>query len=125
MNTEQNIEVITRLVLEAMESSKADKPLMKVPVGISARHIHLTQEDVERLPYLTKLQKIDASGCTEYGRLLKLQQEHPEWDVNFRVMVGTQECTVDQTAIEADNATVGQLRGAMEIMPKLQTVIYI
>ena len=49
MNTEQNIEVITRLVLEAMESSKADKPLMKVPVGISARHIHLTQEDVERL----------------------------------------------------------------------------
>ena len=49
MNTEQNIEVITRLVLEAMESSKADKPLMKVPVGISARHIHLTQEHVERL----------------------------------------------------------------------------
>lgn len=49
MNTEQNIEVITRLVLEAMESSKADKPLMKVPVGISARHIHLTQKDVERL----------------------------------------------------------------------------
>ena len=82
----------------------------------------LSQEDVERLPYLTKLQKIDASGCTEYGRLLKLQQEHPEWDVNFRVMVGTQECTVDQTAIEADNATIGQLRGAMEIMPKLQTV---
>ena len=32
-----------------MESTKANKPEFKVPVGISARHIHLTQEHVEKL----------------------------------------------------------------------------
>ncbi|MGN0290236.1 MAG: phosphate propanoyltransferase [Lachnospiraceae bacterium] len=37
------------MVLEAMEAGKTEKPRIKVPIGISARHIHLTQEDVEKL----------------------------------------------------------------------------
>ena len=37
------------MVLQAMESTNSNKPVVKVPVGISARHIHLTQEDVEKL----------------------------------------------------------------------------
>ena len=37
------------MVLQAMESSKPKKTEFKVPVGISARHIHLTQEHVEKL----------------------------------------------------------------------------
>ena len=37
------------MVLQAMESSKPKKAEFKVPVGISARHIHLTQEHVEKL----------------------------------------------------------------------------
>lgn len=49
MDTYQNIEAITRMVLEAMEASKVQKPVVRVPVGVSARHIHLTQEDVEKL----------------------------------------------------------------------------
>ena len=46
MNTYQNVEAITRMVLEALEGERTEKPEIKVPVGISARHIHLTQEDV-------------------------------------------------------------------------------
>ena len=49
MNTYQNVEAITRMVLEAMEAGKTEKPRIKIPIGISARHIHLTQEDVEKL----------------------------------------------------------------------------
>ncbi|MDD7026766.1 MAG: phosphate propanoyltransferase [Lachnospiraceae bacterium] len=37
------------MVLEAMEAGKTEKPRIKVPIGVSARHIHLTQEDVEKL----------------------------------------------------------------------------
>ena len=37
------------MVLQAIESTNSNKPVVKVPVGISARHIHLTQEDVEKL----------------------------------------------------------------------------
>lgn len=47
METKQ-IELITRMVMEAMEKQKNANGFM-VPVGVSARHIHLTQEHVEAL----------------------------------------------------------------------------
>ena len=49
MNSYNNVEEITRMVLQAMDNANSNKPAVKVPVGISARHIHLTQEDVEKL----------------------------------------------------------------------------
>ena len=44
-----NVEQITRMVLQTIESAKANQNRMTVPVGVSARHIHLTKEDVEKL----------------------------------------------------------------------------
>jgi len=43
----QSIEEITRAVLEVIQ--KQSETGFQVPVGVSARHIHLTQEDVEKL----------------------------------------------------------------------------
>jgi len=48
MSNYNDVELITKLVLEALDSAK-DKPKMTVPVGVSNRHIHLTQQDVETL----------------------------------------------------------------------------
>lgn len=45
----KNIELITRMVMEAMENAEATGKGFMVPVGVSARHIHLTQEHVEAL----------------------------------------------------------------------------
>ena len=44
-----NIELITRLVLEAIEKKENTSNGYMVPIGVSARHIHLTQEHVEIL----------------------------------------------------------------------------
>ena len=44
-----NVEQITRMVLQTLEHAKENQERMTVPVGVSARHIHLTQEDVEKL----------------------------------------------------------------------------
>ena len=49
MDTYNNVEQITRLVIQAIESAKNNETKMSVPVGVSARHIHLTQKDVEIL----------------------------------------------------------------------------
>ena len=49
MDSYNNVEQITRMVLQAIESVKGNESVMKVPVGVSARHIHLTQQDVEKL----------------------------------------------------------------------------
>ena len=45
----KNIEMITRLVLEAIEKKENTSNGYMVPIGVSARHIHLTQEHVEIL----------------------------------------------------------------------------
>jgi len=45
-----NIEIITRMVLAAVENqATSNNNGYMVPVGVSARHIHLTQEHVEML----------------------------------------------------------------------------
>lgn len=46
---EKEIEWITRAVMEALEGKKKAGTGFLVPVGVSARHIHLTQEQVETL----------------------------------------------------------------------------
>ena len=43
------IENITRIILESIEKKKQSQKGYMVPIGVSARHIHLTQEDVETL----------------------------------------------------------------------------
>lgn len=48
MNNE-TIELITRMVMEAMDKEQSKDYNFMVPVGVSARHIHLTQEHVEVL----------------------------------------------------------------------------
>lgn len=48
MDTE-DIEKLTRIVIQTISDSKEKQSGMAVPVGVSARHIHLTQEDVEKL----------------------------------------------------------------------------
>lgn len=45
---EKSIEAITRLVIAALED-KREKGGFAVPIGVSARHVHLTQQDVEAL----------------------------------------------------------------------------
>ena len=48
---EKKIELITRLVMEVMQDEPAagSKEGYMVPIGVSARHVHLTQEHVEVL----------------------------------------------------------------------------
>ncbi len=44
-----NIEMITKLVLETIQKKEESSNGYLVPVGVSARHVHLTQEHVEIL----------------------------------------------------------------------------
>lgn len=53
---EKTVELVTKLVMDALkqnqagsEVNKQDEDAYAVPIGVSARHVHLTQEDVETL----------------------------------------------------------------------------
>ena len=49
MVTDSQVELITRMVMEALNQKNESKGVYLVPVGVSARHVHLTQEHVEIL----------------------------------------------------------------------------
>ena len=44
-----NIELITKMVIEALDKNQSKSSGFIVPIGVSARHVHLTQEHVEAL----------------------------------------------------------------------------
>ena len=44
-----NVELITRMVLDALNKKEEKGNGFMVPIGVSARHVHLTQEHVETL----------------------------------------------------------------------------
>ena len=44
-----NVEMITKMVIEAINKSEEKSTGFMVPIGVSARHVHLTQEHVEAL----------------------------------------------------------------------------
>jgi len=46
---QQTVEMITKIVLQSLNQMEAGSKGYQVPVGVSARHIHLTQEHVEAL----------------------------------------------------------------------------
>ena len=46
MENNYTIETITRLVVEALKSQEEKGNGYTVPIGVSARHIHLTQEHI-------------------------------------------------------------------------------
>lgn len=45
---EKTIELITKLIMEAMNKTEIEDGFV-VPIGVSARHVHLTKQDVETL----------------------------------------------------------------------------
>lgn len=45
----KNIEMITQMVIEAVQKQENKNEVYQVPVGVSARHIHLTEEHVDIL----------------------------------------------------------------------------
>lgn len=46
---QQTVEMITKMVIQTMNRMAANNNGYQVPIGVSARHIHLTQEHVETL----------------------------------------------------------------------------
>lgn len=46
---DNQIELITRMVLNVLQEKESGKTGFAVPVGVSARHIHLTKDHVEQL----------------------------------------------------------------------------
>ena len=66
-----NVELITKMVLEAVEKKNAAQSGegFLVPIGVSARHIHLTQEHVEKATILQSSKNLWVDSLHQTKRL--------------------------------------------------------
>ena len=49
MQEQELVNEIAKLVAEQLKNKDVYNPEDKIPIGVSARHVHLTHEDVETL----------------------------------------------------------------------------
>lgn len=83
----------------------------------------LTAEEAPRLDCLLQLKDIDATGCYAYDLLEQLRQTHPQWNLEYSIVVGNKTFSREATSISATGGTYGQLRGAFQALTNLNTVM--
>ena len=86
----------------------------------------LTDAEIELLAYLPKLEKVDASGCTDYVQLMKLQQQRPSCEVLYNVSLGDQAYAQDtkEMAFAAWQPEATELREVLPYLPKMERISF-
>ena len=82
----------------------------------------LTQADVQTLDQLKQLQQVDATGCTDYGALIALQQHRPDCQVLYTVPLCGTTCSSTAKELTVQNATAAELGDALSLLPNLKNL---
>lgn len=82
----------------------------------------LTQEDIRMMELLPDLVHVDGRGCREFALLSQLQQQHPQWQVEYLTAIG--ETPIDAAAQELTVTGAGyqELSVGLSAMPALKTL---
>lgn len=81
----------------------------------------LSDRDLKMLPYFTELEAVDASGCTEYDILQKLQENYPDLEVTYTVTIGGKEYSKDAVEVVCNDLTDEEI-ALMAHLPELRHV---
>lgn len=82
----------------------------------------LSNQDVEVLDYFPELEKVDASGCTDYEQLMALQERRPEVEVSYSIQLGGVGYAPDTTQLEITAITEEELP-SLKYLRDLKTVV--
>ena len=94
----------------------------------NATECYITYENarvlLEMIPYLPDIRTVQSQNCTDYEALMQLQQEWPELDVNYTVILGDGSYDGKSTQLALD---ISQAQGALEKLryfPDLNSVTF-
>lgn len=80
----------------------------------------LSAEDVEVLPALLQLEKVEVSNCEDYALLQKIQAEQPQWNLTYTVAAGEDVFAWDSQEVQVTGLTAEELATVMEGLPHLK-----
>ena len=81
----------------------------------------LSDQDLSVLTYFTELEAVDATGCTEYDILQKLQERYPDLEVTYTVTIGGKEYPKDAEKVVCNDLTDEEI-ALMAHLPELRHV---
>lgn len=84
---------------------------------------NLSEDQIPLLACLPSLNRVDATGCTDFDLIHALQEEHPEWNVTYRVVMGSTELSPSLSSARAEGADYQQVAAGIPGMDDLKTLV--
>lgn len=81
----------------------------------------LSDADLKALAYFTELEAVDAVGCRDYDMIRKLQEQYPDVNVTYTVVIGGQEYAQDAASVVCADLTEEEI-SLMAMLPQLKSV---
>ncbi len=82
----------------------------------------LTEEDAQALAYLEDLQTVHAENCTDYESLLSLQNQRPDLQVEYRVLLGDTHYDSEADQVELKTVSPEDI-SRLPYLPNLKRVL--
>ena len=83
----------------------------------------LSEADIHALQYLPKLKNIDASGWTDYPRILEFTKNYPQYRLRCQVELAGEQWESDQPALMLRNADARELEERLPLFSRLESVL--
>lgn len=83
---------------------------------------HVVDQEVVLLQYLPELTTVNAQSCTDYPALLRLKQNHPEYDVHYIIPIDGKEYDETTTALSFQDPDIDELVHMLQYLTDLETV---
>lgn len=77
---------------------------------------------LEVLPMLDKLKAIDATQCSDYDDLIRIQKEYPYLEIHYFVSVCGTSCSEDATELTVENPELSELAEKLLYLPNVSMV---
>lgn len=84
--------------------------------------ISLTEEDVAVLDYFESLETLHAEQCTDYARLLELQQRHPDAELIYNLEFDGKSYSRSATKVSVESIAQEEIP-LLACLPQLKTVV--
>ena len=82
----------------------------------------LSEADIAQLVYFPQLAQIDAMDCTDYAALQTLQEQYPQLDIRYQVILAGQKLERTVTELTLQDPDIAELELVLPCLPQLQTV---
>lgn len=82
----------------------------------------ISDQDLAQLKYFPALQRVDANGCQEHGKIMALVQQYPDLAVSYHVLLDGQKISNDMTDLTVQDVDIPKLTAVLPYLPEMKNI---